>query len=72
MCGLVGRQFCPPLCSLLRLAPGFVEFDQVVQRLLRDRAEDIPELIDYFIKEAAVEVGSKVTGITDAAQTIHP
>ncbi len=37
---------------------------------LRDRAEDIPELIEYFIKEAAVEVGSKVTGITDAAQTI--
>jgi two-component system response regulator HydG len=37
---------------------------------LRDRAEDIPEFIDYFIKEAAAEVGSKVTGITDAAQTI--
>ncbi|MFH1884650.1 MAG: sigma-54 dependent transcriptional regulator [Planctomycetota bacterium] len=37
---------------------------------LRDRAEDIPELIEYFIKEAAAEVGSKVTGITDAAQTI--
>jgi len=37
---------------------------------LRDRVEDIPELIEYFIKEAAAEVGSKVTGITDAAQTI--
>jgi len=37
---------------------------------LRDRAEDIPQFIDYFIKEAAAEVGSKVTGITDAAQTI--
>ena len=37
---------------------------------LRDRAEDIPEFIDYFIKEAVAEVGSKVTGITDAAQTI--
>ncbi len=37
---------------------------------LRDRAEDIPELVEYFIKEAAAEVGSKVTGITDAAQTI--
>ncbi len=37
---------------------------------LRDRAEDIPEFIDYFIKEAAAEVGSKVAGITDAAQTI--
>jgi DNA-binding NtrC family response regulator len=37
---------------------------------LRDRAEDIPELVEYFLKEAAVEVGSKVTGITEAAQTI--
>ena len=37
---------------------------------LRDRVEDIPEFIDYFIKEAAAEVGSKVTGITDTAQTI--
>ena len=37
---------------------------------LRDRARDIPEFIDYFIKEAAAEVGSKVTGITDAALTI--
>ena len=37
---------------------------------LRDRPEDIPELIEYFLKEAAAEVGSKVTGITDAAQTI--
>jgi len=37
---------------------------------LRDRAEDIPALIDYFLKEAAAEVGSKVTGITDAALTV--
>ena len=37
---------------------------------LRDRAEDIPEFIDYFIKEAVTEVGSEVTGITDPAQTI--
>ncbi len=37
---------------------------------LRDRPEDIPEFIEYFIKEAVTEVGSKVTGITDAAQTI--
>jgi len=37
---------------------------------LRDRAEDIPEFIEFFLKESAVEVGSKVTGITDAAQTI--
>ena len=37
---------------------------------LRDRAEDISVLIDYFLKEAATEVGSKVTGITDAALTV--
>ncbi len=37
---------------------------------LRDRTEDIPALIDYFLKEAAIEVGSKVTGITDAALTV--
>ncbi len=37
---------------------------------LRERAEDMPELIDYFLKEAAAEVGSKVAGITDAAQTV--
>ncbi|MBN1804664.1 MAG: sigma-54-dependent Fis family transcriptional regulator [Sedimentisphaerales bacterium] len=37
---------------------------------LRDRAEDIPEFVSYFIKEAAKEVGSDVTGITDHAQTI--
>lgn len=36
---------------------------------LRDRVEDIPELVDYFLEEAAVEVGSSVTGITEAAQT---
>ncbi len=34
---------------------------------LRDRAEDMPELMDYFLKEAASEVGSKITGVTDAA-----
>jgi len=37
---------------------------------LRDRPEDIPEFIDYFLKEAVAEVGSKVAGIADAAQTI--
>jgi two-component system response regulator HydG len=37
---------------------------------LRDRTEDIPEFIAWFIKETVTEVGSKVTGITDAAQTI--
>ncbi|MGB2862579.1 MAG: sigma-54 dependent transcriptional regulator [Sedimentisphaerales bacterium] len=37
---------------------------------LSERTEDIPTLIDYFLKEAATEVGSKVTGITDAALTV--
>ncbi|MBN2181145.1 MAG: sigma-54-dependent Fis family transcriptional regulator, partial [Sedimentisphaerales bacterium] len=37
---------------------------------LRERLEDLPPLIDYFLKEAASEVGSKVTGITDAALVI--
>ena len=37
---------------------------------LRDRAEDIPLLSEYFLKEAVAEVGSKVTGITDAAMNI--
>jgi two-component system response regulator HydG len=37
---------------------------------LPDRAEDIPLLAEYFLKEAAVEVGSAVTGITDAAMNI--
>ena len=36
---------------------------------LRDRVEDIPALIDFFLKESAAEVGSKVAGITDAALT---
>ena len=34
---------------------------------LRDRSEDIPVLVDYFLKEASTEVGSKVSGITNAA-----
>jgi DNA-binding NtrC family response regulator len=34
---------------------------------LRDRAEDIPALVDFFLKEATAEVGSKVDGVTDAA-----
>ncbi len=34
---------------------------------LRERSEDIPALVDYFLKEASDEVGSKVTGITSAA-----
>ncbi len=34
---------------------------------LRDRVEDMPELVEFFLKEAAAEVGSKVTGMTDPA-----
>jgi len=34
---------------------------------LRDRTEDILELAEFFLKEAAVETGSKVVGITDGA-----
>jgi DNA-binding NtrC family response regulator len=37
---------------------------------LRDRPEDIPLLIDYFLAEAVEEVGSEVTDITEAAQEI--
>jgi len=37
---------------------------------LRDRAEDIPWLVEYFLKEAAAEIGSKVAGITDAAMSV--
>ena len=35
---------------------------------LRDRIEDIPGFVDYFLKEAAAEVGSNVSGITEAAR----
>jgi len=37
---------------------------------LRDRAQDIPELIDFFLKEAVQETGSKVTGISEAALAV--
>jgi DNA-binding NtrC family response regulator len=37
---------------------------------LRDRTEDMPALVDYFLRQAASEVGAKVTGITDAAMTV--
>jgi DNA-binding NtrC family response regulator len=37
---------------------------------LRSRAEDIPVLAEYFLKEAAAETGSQVTGITEAALMI--
>ncbi len=34
---------------------------------LHDRVEDMPELVEHFLKEAAAEVGSKVSGITNPA-----
>ena len=37
---------------------------------LRERPEDIPVLVDHFLKEAAEEIGSRVTGITEAAMQI--
>ena len=37
---------------------------------LRSRADDIPALTEYFLKEAAAETGSKVGGITEAALMI--
>ncbi len=37
---------------------------------LRERAEDIPEFVQYFLKEAIAETGSKITGITEPAMTI--
>ena len=37
---------------------------------LRDRVEDIPLLIDFFLDEATHEIGSRVAGISDSAMTI--
>jgi two-component system response regulator HydG len=37
---------------------------------LRDRSEDIPLLIDFFVQEAAQEIGSRVNGVTDSAMAI--
>ncbi|HUT30413.1 MAG TPA: sigma-54 dependent transcriptional regulator [Sedimentisphaerales bacterium] len=37
---------------------------------LRDRPQDIPDLVDYFLKEAAAETGAEVAGITDSALAI--
>ena len=37
---------------------------------LRNRVEDIPLLIDFFVQEAATEIGSEVRGISDSAMTI--
>jgi DNA-binding NtrC family response regulator len=42
----------------------------VVLPPLRERVDDIPAFVEFFIKEAAAETGSKVTGITDAALNI--
>jgi two-component system response regulator HydG len=36
---------------------------------LRDRADDIPEMLEHFLTEAAAETGLNVTGITQAAMT---
>jgi DNA-binding NtrC family response regulator len=36
---------------------------------LQERAEDIPALVDNFLKEAVAETGSEVTGVTDAAMS---
>jgi DNA-binding NtrC family response regulator len=37
---------------------------------LRERTEDISDLAEYFLKEAAGQTGSRVSGITDAAKRI--
>ena len=37
---------------------------------LRNRADDIPAFVEYFLKEAAGETGSEVGGITEAALMI--
>ena len=37
---------------------------------LRERSEDIPEFVRYFLEEAVAETGSKVTGVSDAAMVI--
>jgi DNA-binding NtrC family response regulator len=37
---------------------------------LRDRTEDIPEFVDFFIREAVEETGANVSGITESALNI--
>jgi len=37
---------------------------------LRNRAEDIPELFGYFLKEACEEIGADITRITESAMNI--
>jgi len=37
---------------------------------LRERKEDVPVLIDYFLKKYAIENGKKITGITSGARDL--
>jgi len=37
---------------------------------LRDRAQDIPAFVEFFLEEAIGETGSQVSGITDAAMAV--
>ena len=37
---------------------------------LRERSQDIPLFVEYFLKEAVAETGSKVKGIADSAMNI--
>jgi DNA-binding NtrC family response regulator len=37
---------------------------------LRNRVEDIPALVDYFLRQTAAETGSRVAGITDSALSV--
>jgi len=37
---------------------------------LRDRVQDIPELVQYFLHQATAETGSNIKGITDQALSI--
>ena len=37
---------------------------------LRERTEDIPLFVEYFIRQASAEIGSKIAGITDAALSV--
>jgi two-component system response regulator HydG len=42
----------------------------IVVPALKDRREDIPAFIEYFIEEAAAETGSQARGISESAQSI--
>jgi two-component system, NtrC family, response regulator HydG len=47
----------------------FYRLNQAILRLppLRERREDVPLLVDYFLREASIAHGRKVTGITPEA-----